>query len=338
MSEPPAEAFRHIGIIGAGAWGTALAQTAADAGAAVWIRSRSKACADTINKSHGNPDYLPGVALDPAIRATTDLVELTNWADAILLVTPAQAVRETAAALAPHLKSGTPIVVCSKGLAQPGGILLTEILTTALPRARLAVLSGPNFAAEIARRLPAAATLACADPQLGQALAHMLSTATFRLYFSTDVIGAQIGGAVKNVIAIACGICDGRQYGENARAALLTRGIAEITRLAAAMGGQAATLRGLSGLGDLSLTCASTASRNYALGQSLGSGLALSAIMAGRRTVAEGVYTAAAVVNVAAKHNVEVPICAAVSGVLNDNMDLDAAIGALLTRPLTHEA
>ena len=337
MSEQPTETFRRIGIIGAGAWGTALAQTLADAGAEVLIRSRSSACADTINTSHSNPDYLPGIALDPAIRATTDLAELTNWAHAILLVTPAQAVRGTATALAPHLKSGTPIVICSKGLAQPDGILLTEILAEALPQARLAVLSGPNFAAEIARGLPAAATLACADLRLGQSLVHMLSTATFRPYFSTDVIGAQIGGAVKNVIAIACGICDGRRYGENARAALLTRGLAEITRLAVALGGQAPTLRGLSGLGDLSLTCASTASRNYALGQSLGSGTALSAIMAGRRTVAEGVYTAAAVVTVAAKHGVGVPICAAVSNVLNHDLDLDAAIGALLTRPLRHE-
>ncbi|MHA1565169.1 MAG: NAD(P)H-dependent glycerol-3-phosphate dehydrogenase [Alphaproteobacteria bacterium] len=337
MSEQPAESFRRVGIVGAGAWGTALAQTATDAGSEVLIRSRSSACADAINIGHGNPDYLPGIALDTSIRATTDLVELTQWAQAILLVTPAQAVRETATALAPRLKPGTPIVICSKGLEQPDGILLSAVLASALPQARLAVLSGPNFAAEIARRLPAATTLACTDPQLGQALAHMVSTANFRPYFSTDIIGAQIGGAVKNVIAIACGICDGRRYGENARAALLTRGLAEITRLAVALGGEAPTLRGLSGLGDLSLTCASTASRNYALGQSLGSGTALSTIMAGRRTVAEGVYTAAAVVTVAAKHGVEVPICAAVSNVLNDDLDLDAAIGALLTRPLRRE-
>lgn len=338
MSEHSTENFRHIGIIGAGAWGTALGQVAAATGREVLIRCRNTACASAINTHHVNADHLPQVALDPAVRATTDLLAIADWADAILIVTPAQAVQETAAALAPHLRAGTPVVVCSKGLQQPDGSLLSDVVGATLPRARIAILSGPTFAGEVARHLPAAATLACRDLALGESLAHALRTKMFRPYYSTDIIGAQIGGAVKNVIAIACGVCEGRQYGENARAALLTRGLAEITRLATALGAQAETLRGLSGLGDLALTCASSTSRNYALGQALGSNETLSQVMSGRRSVTEGVYTASAVVNLALKAGVEVPICAAVSSVLNHQANLDAAIGSLLTRPLRREA
>jgi len=338
VSDLATETFRHIGIIGAGAWGTALGQIAATAGREVLIRCRESQRAAAINNHHTNADYLPDVTLDPTIRATTDLLAIADWADAILLATPAQAARETALALAPHLRVGTPIVICSKGLQQPEGALLADVIGAHLPHAPVAVLSGPTFAAEVARHLPAAATLACRDLELGEALAHTLRTKMFRPYFSSDIVGAQIGGAVKNVIAIACGICAGRHYGESARAALLSRGLAEITRLATALGARAETLRGLSGLGDLTLTCTSSASRNYALGQALGCGESLGKIMTGRRTVAEGVHTASAVVNVAATVGVEVPICTAVSAIVNDQADLDTTIGALLTRPLRREA
>ncbi len=338
MSEQPTTRFPRIGIVGAGAWGTALSQVAAAAGRETLVYSRNRACVDAINTGHANPYYLPKITLDPAIRATTDPAELAGWASAVLLVTPAQAARETATVLAAHLDPGIPVVICCKGLQQPDGSLLSDVIAAALPQSPIAVLSGPNFAAEVARHLPAATTLACRDLALGEALAHALRTATFRPYFSGDIVGVQIGGAVKNVIAIACGICDGRRYGENARAALLTRGLAEITRLAVALGGDETTMRGLAGLGDLSLSCTSKSSRNYALGQALGGGAGLSSLLAGRRTVAEGVYTASAVVNLAAGLGVEVPISAAVSAVLNHGADLGATIGALLTRPLRREA
>ena len=328
--------IQRIGIIGAGAWGTALAQTALRAGREVVLWAREPALVETINRDHENPDYLPGVALGPELRATGDLAEATA-ADSVLLVTPAQHLRETAGALEPHLAETVSIVVCAKGIEQRSGALMTEVVAETLPGRPRAVLSGPTFAAEVARGLPTAVTLAAEDAVLGAALVVALGSSRFRPYLSDDPIGAEIGGAVKNVIAIACGIVAGRGLGENARAALITRGLAEVARLGRAKGGRAETFMGLSGLGDLTLTCSGMQSRNYSLGVALGQGRRLADILAERRTVAEGVFSAEAVTALAAGLEVDMPISAAVDAVLNRGADLDATIAGLLARPFRAE-
>jgi glycerol-3-phosphate dehydrogenase (NAD(P)+) len=325
-----------IGIVGAGAWGTALAATARRAGRTVTLWAREPELADAINATHRNAPYLPDVALAEDIRATADIAEVTA-AQALLLVVPAQHLGEACRRLAPFWRPGVPAVICAKGIEQATGRMMTEVVEAALPQAPLAVLSGPTFAIEVARGLPTAVTLACADPGLGQQLVDAIGTATFRPYLSDDMIGAEIGGAVKNVLAIACGIVEGRGLGDNARAALITRGMAELTRLAMAKGGRAETLMGLAGLGDLILTASSTQSRNYSLGFALGQGRALSDILAERRAVTEGVWSAGAVVAMAAGLGIEMPICAAVDAVINQGVPLDHAIQALLSRPFRAE-
>ncbi len=326
-----------IGIIGAGAWGTALALVARRAGRAVAIWAREPEVAREITGAHANTPFLPGVVLDPAIRATSELAEAAR-ADAVLLAVPAQFLRATLADLAPHLDPATPAVVCAKGIEQASGALMSEICAEIRPQAPLAVLSGPTFAHEVARGLPTAVTLAATDAALGAALVAALGSATFRPYLGDDPVGAQLGGAVKNVLAIGCGIVEGRGLGENARAALVTRGLAEMTRLALAMGGKAETMMGLSGLGDLVLTCTGVASRNYSLGVALGRGEALSDILAARRSVAEGVASAPAVVALAAAHGIDMPISRAVEAVLHHGTAIDDAIAALLARPFRAEA
>ncbi|MCP5366621.1 MAG: NAD(P)-dependent glycerol-3-phosphate dehydrogenase [Hyphomicrobiales bacterium] len=327
---------RKVFVAGAGAWGTALALVARRAGNDVLIQAHEPEVADAVNGGHGNPVYLPGVALDPDIRATTDLAGAAG-ADLVLLVTPAQFLRVTCAGLAPHLADGTPVVVCAKGIEAATGALMSEVLAQTLPAALPAVLSGPTFAAEVARELPTAVTLACADAAVAADLAEALATPRFRIYRSGDVIGAEVGGAVKNVLAIACGIVQGRGLGDNARAALITRGIAEIARLGAALGGRPETLMGLSGIGDITLTCNAMQSRNFSLGVALGGGESLDDVLGRRVSVAEGVYTAAAVVALAGRRGVEMPICAAVDGILNGGADIDAAIQGLLARPMRAE-
>ena len=326
----------RIGVVGAGAWGTALAAAARTAGCGVVLWARDARLADAINRTHENAAYLPGIALDPAIRATGDAAALAG-ADALLLVTPAQHLRQIAGRLAGHVAPALPLVVCAKGVERGSGALMTEVLAEALPGRPLAVLSGPTFAAEVARGLPTAVTLAADSAALGDALAAALGSRRFRPYLSRDLVGAQIGGAVKNVIAIACGIVAGRRLGENGRAALITRGLAEIVRLGRAKGGQAETLMGLSGLGDLTLTCSATQSRNYSLGVALGAGRPLAEILAERRTVAEGVFSAEAVAELARHLGVETPISNAVDAVLNHGADLDATIDGLLARPFRAE-
>jgi glycerol-3-phosphate dehydrogenase (NAD(P)+) len=249
------------------------------------------------------------------------------------MVAPAQHVRTVAGELGAHLAKGRPLVVCAKGLEQSTGKLLGEVLGESLPQATLAVLSGPSFAADVARGLPAALTLAAADEPLGRALATALGSRTLRLYWSSDVIGVQLGGAVKNVLAIAAGIVDGRGLGASAHAALVTRGFAELRRFGEALGARPETLMGLSGLGDLLLTCGSPQSRNMSLGRALGQGQALEAVLGGRRSVAEGVYTATAVVRVAAARGIDMPICQAVHAIVEGRLGIDAAIEALLSRP-----
>jgi glycerol-3-phosphate dehydrogenase (NAD(P)+) len=330
--------MERIGIIGGGAWGTALALTARRAGRAVTLWAREAEVVAAINRDHENPLFLPGVPLDPAIRATAAIDEVAAGADLVLLVAPAQHLRDAAASLAPHLPAGAPVVICAKGIEESSGALLSEAVADALPAAPLAVLSGPTFAGEVARGLPTAVTLATADAALGERLIAALGTRSFRPYLSDDVIGAEIGGAVKNVLAIACGIVTGKRLGDNARAALITRGLAEMARLALAKGGRPETLMGLSGLGDLVLTCTSLQSRNQSLGVALGEGRALAAILAERRSVAEGVTSAAAAAALAGRLGVDMPITAAVDAILHHGAAIDQAIAALLARPFKHEA
>ena len=328
--------MERIGVIGAGAWGTALALAARRAGREVVLWARDPELAERIETRHENPRYLPDIPLDPEIRATASLAEAAAC-DALLLVTPAQAQRDIAAALAPHLAPARPLVVCSKGIERGTGRLMTEVLAEVLPGRALAVLSGPTFALEVARGLPTAVTLAAEDAALGAVLIKALGSRAFRPYLADDVVGAQIGGAVKNVMAIACGIVTGRALGDNARAALITRGLAEIARLGRAKDARLETLMGLSGLGDLTLTCTSTLSRNYSLGIALGEGAALAARMAGRRGIAEGVFSAGATVALAETLGVEMPIAGGVDAILNAGAPIGAAIEALLARPFRAE-
>ena len=330
--------MQRIGIIGGGAWGTALAITARRAGRDVVLWAREGEVVAAINRVHENPLFLPGLALDPAIVATIELGEAARGAEALLLAVPAQHLRAILAALLRHLPRALPLVLCAKGIEETTGALLSEVAAEAVPGARLAVLSGPTFAAEVARGLPTAVTLASADAALGQSLIAALGTRSFRPYFSADMPGAEIGGAVKNVLAIACGIVVGKKLGDNARAALITRGLAEMVRLALAKGGKPETLMGLSGLGDLVLTCASLQSRNHSLGVALGEGRTLAEILAERRSVAEGVTSAAAAAALARRLGIDMPITAAVDAILHQGAAIEEAIAALLARPFKGEA
>jgi glycerol-3-phosphate dehydrogenase (NAD(P)+) len=328
--------LQKISIIGAGAWGTALAGVLTRAGRDVTIWARTPEIAATINASHENPVYLPGVRLDPRVRATSDMADAA-LCDTALLVAPAQHLRAVAEQLSKHFKKNSSVVIGAKGIEQGSGLLMTEVVAQALPGRPMAVLSGPTFAAEVARGLPTAVTLACGDAGLGAKLVTAIGTATFRPYLSDDPVGAEVGGAVKNVLAIACGICAGRKLGDNARAALMTRGLAEIMRLGLARGAKPATLMGLSGLGDLTLTCNGPQSRNMSLGIALGEGRDLADILAERRSVAEGVHSAGAVVALARRLNIEMPISAAVDAIVNRGADIDRAIAGLLERPFRIE-
>ena len=324
--------FNSVGIIGGGAWGTALAHALCLAGRPTRLWAREAEVVADINGRHANSLFLPGVPLDSGLAATSDLADIAAQ-DIVLMVPPAQHVRSVATSLAAHLAPGKPVVICAKGLEQATGKLLGEVLAETLPRARLAVLSGPSFAAEVARGLPAALTLAAQDETLGQALATALGGRRLRIYWSADLIGVQLGGAVKNVLAIAAGIVEGRGLGASAHAALVTRGFAELRRFGDALGAKADTLMGLSGLGDLLLTCGSPQSRNMSLGRALGQGQTLHEVLGNRRSVAEGVYTAAAVVRVAAEKGIDMPICRAVHAIVEGQLSIDAAIDTLLSRP-----
>jgi glycerol-3-phosphate dehydrogenase (NAD(P)+) len=328
--------FVTAGVIGAGAWGTALAQVCVRAGLTTRIWAREPEVAEAINRAHENPLFLPGVGLAPEVAATTDLISLAQC-DLLLAVVPAQHLRSALREIAPHVRAGRPIVLCAKGVEQGSLKLMAQVLEETVAGAIPAVLSGPSFAAEVARGLPTAVTLACRDPALGQALARALATPSFRPYWSADIIGAEAGGAVKNVLAIACGIAEGRGLGRSANAALITRGFAELTRLAVALGARAETVAGLCGLGDLVLTCSSPQSRNMSLGMALGRGASLADALAGKLSIAEGVASAPAVVGLARKLGVEAPICEAVAAVLAGTRELDEAINGLLARPLRSE-
>ncbi len=323
---------RHIGVVGGGAWGTTLACLARRAGCQVSLWSRDPAISTSIAGMRANPVYLPGQVLEAGIEAVPDLAALAGC-DAVLLACPAQAVRPVARSLS----GAGPLVICAKGIEAATGLLMPEVLAEELPGRAFAMLSGPSFAEEAVRGLPTAVSIATRDVALGRNLAETLGAGAFRPYWTQDVTGVALGGAVKNVLAIAAGIVEGRGLGHNATAALITRGFAEMARLGLAMGAELETLTGLSGLGDLMLTCHGPLSRNRSLGEALGRGTALAGYMQGRRQVVEGEATAPAVLARAARHEIEMPICAAVDAILHKGASLDEAIRALLARPLRRE-
>ena len=318
----------RIAVIGGGAWGTALAQVAAKAGRDVLLWSMEEEVAEAINSAHENPLFLPGIPLDPAIGATTDLDSIGNC-DAWLVVTPAQHMRSV---LERAPRCDVPRVLCSKGIEEHRRELLHEVAGEACPGAPVAVLSGPTFAHEVARGFPTAVTLAAGDKAIAGMLRDSLARPEFRIYLSDDVAGAEIGGAVKNVLAIACGVVEGRGLGQNARAALIARGFAEMTRFGLAFGARRETLAGLSGLGDLVLTCSSASSRNYSLGVGIGEGRPASELMADRRTVAEGAFTAPVLADLARERGVDMPIVDSVARLL-EGATVDSVLEELLSRP-----
>lgn len=328
--------FSSIGVIGAGAWGTALAQAVTFAGHDVILQAREAEVVDSIQKARENSLFLKGVALSERITVTSELADLAGC-DLILAVPPAQHMRATLKAFAPYAKPDLTVVLCAKGVERGTDALMNAVLKETLPHAHSAVLAGPSFAGEVASGKPAAVTLACKDEKHGEAIAATIASPTFRPYQSDDLIGAEAGGAIKNVLAIACGISEGRNLGRNAHAALITRGFAEMTRLAMALGARADTMAGLCGLGDLVLTCSSLQSRNMSTGMALGQGLTLEEHLKGKLTVAEGVQSAPAVVDLGRKMGVELPICEAVNAILEGRLCVDRAIDALLSRPLRSE-
>ena len=328
--------FETIGIIGAGAWGTALACSTRRAGRSVVLQAHEPDVSESINRDHENTLFLPGVTLDADIKATTSLADIAAC-DAVLLVAPAQFMRAVTSELASLMRSGVPAVICAKGIELNTGALMSEVCAETLPQTPLAVLSGPTFAREVADGRPTAVTLACPDSALGKDLCLALGTPHFRVYRSLDLVGAEIGGAVKNVLAIACGIVEGRQLGDNARAALITRGLSEIFRLAVAKGGDPETVSGLAGLGDLTLTCNAMQSRNFSLGVALGEGRSLDDVLGERSSVAEGVHSAGAVTDLARTLGIETPICTAIDGILNHSADIDATVKGLMARPVGAE-
>ena len=329
--------FQHIGVLGGGAWGTALALAAARAGREVSLWARELEVVESIAADRENSRFLPGVQLGPEISASSDKATVSATS-LVLLAVPAQHLRAIVKKFANHFEPVAPLVICAKGIELDSGTLMSEVVRDELGAERpLAILSGPTFASEVARGLPSAITLATEDRSLGEAIAAALGSPTFRPYLSDDVTGAQIGGAAKNVIAIAAGIAIGRGLGENARAAIMTRGFAEMVRLARAKGARLETLAGLSGLGDLVLTCTGQQSRNFSLGHALGEGRLLSEILAGRDSVAEGVTSATALVTLGQQLEVKLPIVGAVAEVLHRGADIGETITSLLARPFRSE-
>jgi glycerol-3-phosphate dehydrogenase (NAD(P)+) len=325
--------MERIGVIGGGAWGTALAQVAASGGRETLLWAREPEVVDGINRRHENGLFLTGIPLHHAIRATDELAQMREC-DALLVVTPAQ---HTRAVLSSTGLRGRPLILCAKGMEETSTKLMHEVAREEQPESPIAVLSGPTFAHEVAAGLPAAVTLAVEDAQVGEAIRSRLARPFFRPYLSDDVIGAEIGGAVKNVLAIACGVVEGRGLGQNARAALISRGFAEMTRFGLARGGRAETLAGLSGLGDLVLTCSSTSSRNFSLGKGLGEGWAAAELLADRRTVAEGAFTAPVLKRAADEAGIDMPIVGAVCALLAGEASVGEILERLLARPLRSE-
>jgi glycerol-3-phosphate dehydrogenase (NAD(P)+) len=327
-------AFDQIAVIGAGAWGLALANVITRAGRGVTLGTRDPASAADITKRRESP-RLPGTKLSDDVRVVA-ATATTARNDAILLAVPAQQLRAVATMIAPTLASGTPVIACAKGIERGTHKFMTEVIAECAPAALPAILSGPSFAGDVARGLPTAVTLAAADDAVAAALAQALGSTTFRPYHTTDVRGVEIGGAAKNVLAIAAGIVSGRGLGASAAAALTTRGFAELFRFGNAFGARPETLTGLSGLGDLILTCSSPQSRNFSLGVALGMGEPPREAQLARK-LAEGAFTAPVLVEMASQNGIEMPIASAVAAILDGALDIDAAIENLMTRPFKAE-
>jgi glycerol-3-phosphate dehydrogenase (NAD(P)+) len=323
-----------LGVVGAGAWGTALANAAAAAGCEIVLWTRDPDHARAMRESRENARFLPGVALADAVRPTSALTDLSPC-DAALLVVPAQAVREVATALPLALPPAAPLVICAKGIERATGFFLSDVVAELRPGSPVAALSGPSFAHDVARGLPTAVTLAAPEEGLAAMLAARLSGKALRVYHSRDLRGVEIGGAAKNVLAIACGAAIGRGLGESAKAALTARGFAELMRFARAYGGRSETLMGLSGLGDVVLTCGSAQSRNFAFGERLGRGLSVEDAFGGK--LVEGAHTAEALVAMARARGVEMPIAEAVAALVAGRADLAQTMDALMSRPLKAE-
>jgi glycerol-3-phosphate dehydrogenase (NAD(P)+) len=327
--------YNSIAVVGAGAWGTALAIVAAGNAAKVLLWAREKEIVESVSRARQNAMFLSGVTLPDNIEATSDL-ERAGDADAVLLVAPTQHVRSVLAALRTVLKAKVPVVLCAKGIETGTGLLLNEVLAELLPNAEPAILSGPSFARDVARKLPTAVTIAARE-SIATRLQASLSQAWFRPYVSEDVGGVALGGAAKNVYAIACGMVEGAGLGESARAATISRGFAELLRLGAALGARSETLMGLSGFGDLVLTATSLSSRNFSLGVALGKGACLANISGAGHPLAEGAATAPALVARARRHGIELPIAEGVAAVLAGKLDVQEAAERLLSRPLKPE-
>ncbi|PQA74106.1 NAD(P)H-dependent glycerol-3-phosphate dehydrogenase [Brucella oryzae] len=321
-----------IAILGGGAWGTALAAMASTSGHDTWLYARDDETVEAINRTHRNPRYLGEIALSPAIHASTDAAAVVEHANAVLAVIPAQAMRAGLSELSGLIPQGAPMVLCAKGIERSTGRLMSEVVAEVLPNHRIAALSGPSFATDVARGLPTAVTVACEDAATADQLAALLSGPAFRCYSTTDLKGVEIGGALKNVLAIAAGAAVGRGFGASAQAALVTRGFAELRRIGQAMGARPETIMGLSGLGDLMLTCSSSQSRNYSYGLALGRGEDLT-----NRPLAEGVATAPIAAELCRKHAISAPIIDATGALLDGIITIDEAVTALLNRPLKTE-
>ncbi len=335
MSAEPA--FSSVMVVGGGAWGTALASLTARSGIKTILWAREESVVSSINSSHVNEPFLPGITLPGSLLATSDLGQASEKA-ALVFVVPAQFARTILAEMNQLIgMTSVPVALCSKGIERDTGKLMSQVINEVWPSAIPAVLSGPSFAADVANGLPTAVTLACENEVIGKQWLETIGCPHFRPYLSDDLVGAELGGAVKNVLAIACGIVEGKGLGESARAALMARGFAEFQRLGVALGAQPQTMAGLSGLGDLILTCSSRQSRNMSLGLEIGQGRLVSDVLRERKTVSEGAATAEPVMKLARANGVEMPICSAIADIVAESTDVDSAMQALLTRPLREE-
>ena len=332
-----AQTFQRISVLGAGAWGTALALNAARSGRDVILWGRNQDNLAAISTRRQLPAYLGDITFDKPLETTTDLTQAAD-ADCILMVTPAQSTHDIAEAIGFYVRKDTPVILAAKGLERGTQRMMSEVLLDYLPQSRPAILSGPSFAADVARGLPTAVTIAASTSHLAEQLCATFSNQTFRPYASTDLVGVQLGGALKNVLAIACGIVQGKKLGASAHAALMTRGFAEMQRLALKTGARPDTLMGLSGFGDVALSCSSPQSRNFSFGFALGEGADLAALTAPGSKLSEGVYTARVAVELADRHQVDMPIARAVADVLDHKTTIDEAVTKLMTRPLRRES
>ena len=321
-----------VAVLGGGAWGTALGVTMVRAGHVTTLWARDEDTVSALNERHENPRYLPGIALEAGLRATTSLQKVVSAADCVLAVVPAQAMRGLLVELVNLIAPGTPVVLCAKGIERSTGKLLSQIAAELLPDSPVAALSGPSFATDVARGLPTAVTVAAGDENLASDLAARFSSSAFRCYSSIDLVGVEVGGALKNVLAIAAGAVDGAGLGASAQAAMVTRGFVELRRVAAAFGAEPETLMGLSGLGDLVLTCGSAQSRNFAYGQALGRGDMLEGL-----PLAEGAATASIAAKLARENGIDAPIIDAVHRIVAGEMSVRAAVAELMARPLKSE-